>query len=106
MPLESAGANPSYSNYQAAGHVEGKAALEIRQTGSSGGTVYHNNPNGTCGFCNGQIETLLPEGAQLQVVPPANAVANNPWARANPTTYTGNASTPKPKKPRTPKKGS
>jgi hypothetical protein len=52
IPLQSGGRNPAYSNYPAAGHVEGKAAIEIRNSGSSGGTVYHNNPGGTCGYCD------------------------------------------------------
>lgn len=68
----------------------------MRENQSSGGTVYHNNTNGTCGFCNGQVETLLEEGTTMSVVPPENAVANNPWARAETTEYVGNSSTPKP----------
>jgi hypothetical protein len=96
VPLESGNTNPIYGNYASAGHVEGKAAIWIRENGSTGGTVYHNNLNGTCGFCNSQIPTLLPEGSTLQVVPPEGAVANNPWAQAGPTNYVGNSSVPKP----------
>lgn len=96
IPLQSGGGNPAYGNYAASGHVEGKAAILIRESESSGGVVYHNNPNGTCGFCNSQVETLLPEGAKLRVVPPENAIANNPWAQAGPTEYIGNGNPIKP----------
>jgi hypothetical protein len=51
IPLRSGNANPIYANYPAASHVEGKAATWIRENGSTGGIVYQNNPNGTCGFC-------------------------------------------------------
>jgi len=95
VPLQSGGTNPAYRNYAAAGHVEGKAAIWIRENGSTGGVVYHNNTNGTCGFCNLQITTLLSEGAKFRVVPPENAVANNSMAQAGPTEYVGNARTPK-----------
>jgi len=98
--LTSGNADPRYANYPAASHVEGKAAIAIRDSGSSGGTVEHNNTGGTCGFCNAQLPTLLPEGAQLTVVPPANAVPANSRAVAVPTTYVGNANEPKP--PKTP----
>jgi hypothetical protein len=93
VPLSSG--SPLLPNYAASGHVEGQAALYIREAESTGGTVYHNNTNGTCGYCNAQIPTLLPENSQLTVVPPANAVANNSRAVATPTTYTGNANAPK-----------
>jgi len=94
VPLKSGGK----SNYVAATHVEGKAAQFIRDFKSTGGTVYHNNPGGTCGFCDRQLSTLLPEGAELEVVPPADAVPKNPQAVAQPKTYTGNATEPKPQK--------
>ena len=41
------------------------------------GTVFHNNTNGTCGFCDKMLSTLLSEGSVLKVVPPVDAVANN-----------------------------
>ena len=59
-----------YRHYVAAGHVEGKAAIQIRLAGSTGGTMHHNNPNGTCPYCLHQVPTLLPEGATLTVIPP------------------------------------
>ena len=93
IPLESG--NPSLSNYPAASHVEGKAAIELRASGSSGGTVYHNNPGGTCPFCNSLLSTLLPEGATLRVVPPAGAVARTPrWIDVI-KDFVGNSATPK-----------
>jgi uncharacterized Zn-binding protein involved in type VI secretion len=95
VPLESGNTDPKYANYAAAGHVEGKAAIWMRDNDSEGGTVFHNNTNGTCNYCNTQIPTLLPEGSTLDVVPPDNAVANNQWAHADPTSYTGNANSPK-----------
>jgi hypothetical protein len=94
VPLKSARAE-SFSNYSPSKHVEGKAAIWIREHGSSGGVVYHNNTDGTCGRCNSQIRTLLPEGAKLDVIPPDNAVAKDPWARARPTYYVGNSAVPK-----------
>jgi hypothetical protein len=54
-----------YDNYESAGHVEGQAALWIRQNGSSGGALYHNHPNGTCWTCYSHLETLLPKGSVL-----------------------------------------
>jgi hypothetical protein len=95
IALESGNANQTYANYPAASHVEGKAAIWIRENGSTGGIVYHNNPRGTCGFCNSQIATLLPEGATLQVVPPKGTVPPPGWFN-NPNPYIGNSSTPKP----------
>jgi RHS repeat-associated protein len=93
IPLSSG--NPVLPTYVASGHVEGKAALAIAEEGSTGGTLYHNNTNGTCGYCHAQIETLLPHNTTLNVSPPENAVANNSRAVATPTTYTGNAKLPK-----------
>jgi hypothetical protein len=96
VPLQSGNGNPNYGNYAAASHVEGQAAIWIRENQSTGGTVYHNNINGTCGYCDAQLETLLPENATLEVVPPANAVPNNSRAVATPSIYVGNANNPKP----------
>jgi hypothetical protein len=77
---------PFYDTYGAAGHVEGQAAIIIRETGSSGGIVYHNHPNGTCPTCRSHVATLLQEGTSLLSVPPRNAVAiEKGWtARARP----------------------
>ena len=97
--LRSGGADPMHRNYGSAGHVEGKAALLMRKDDKTSAIVVHNNTNGTCGFCNSQIPTLLPTGAKLTVMPPSNAVANNKWAAASPKTYVGNANSPKPPKP-------
>jgi len=96
VPLQSGQASPLYSNYPPASHVEGKAAIWIRENGSAGGVLYHNNTGGTCGFCNSQIRTLLPEGARLRVVPPGNAAAKNSRANESPTDYTGNGAMPNP----------
>ncbi len=85
---------PSYPQYkaQSASHVEGKAALYMRENGINEATVFHNNPNGTCGFCDRQVPALLPKGAKLTVVPPSNSVANNVRAIPVPKTYIGNKS--------------
>ena len=93
IPLESG--NPSLSNYPAASHVEGKAALELRSSGSSGGTVYHNNPSGTCPYCNSQLPTLLPEGVTLRVAPPDGAIARTRRWIDVVKDYVGNANDPK-----------
>jgi hypothetical protein len=96
IPLQSGNPSPTYANYAAASHVEGKAALAIRESGSSGGVVYHNNPSGTCGFCNSQVPTLLPEGVQLRVVPPAGTVPPGPRWYVPSKPYVGNSAIPKP----------
>ncbi|WP_337812469.1 DddA-like double-stranded DNA deaminase toxin [Ruminococcus bicirculans (ex Wegman et al. 2014)] len=80
---------------QSASHVEGKAALYMRENGINEATVFHNNPNGTCGFCDRQVPALLPKGAKLTVVPPSNSVANNVRAIPVPKTYIGNSTVPK-----------
>jgi hypothetical protein len=82
-------------NYPAARHVEGEAALEIRARGSSGGSVFHNNPYGTCNYCDKQLPTLLPEGSTLRVMPPSGAAAPSKYWIDVPKTYVGNAATPK-----------
>jgi hypothetical protein len=96
VPLQSGDRDPLYSSYVSAGHVEGKAAPWMRDHGSTGGTVYHNNIEGTCGWCNSQLPTLLPEGARQWVIPPADADAKNAWARQNLTDYPGNSAIPSP----------
>jgi hypothetical protein len=95
IPLESGGLHPNYLNYPASGHVEGRAAIAIRESGSTGGTVYHNHPSGTCGFCHAQIPTLLPERVPLRVVPPANAVAPNWTWHIQLEPYLGNSAVPR-----------
>jgi hypothetical protein len=100
IPLVSGNADPNYRNYIAAGHTEGKAAIKIRERESSGGTVFHNNTDGTCNYCNTQVGTLLPEGAALRVEPPPNVAAKGPKWYDKPTEYIGNANEPKPPQPR------
>lgn len=92
--LQSAGPSSLYSNYIPASHVEGKAAIWIREHGSTGGVLYHNNTGGICGFCDSQIETLLPKDAKLPIIPPADAVANKHGAKQDPTSYKGNNEMP------------
>ena len=67
----------------------------MNDNGISKATLYHNNVNGTCGFCNNMTSTFLPEGSTLTVVPPANAVPNNSRAVAITKTYVGNSKEPK-----------
>jgi hypothetical protein len=86
---------PLQYNFPAAKHAEGKAAIWIRENNSSGGVLFHNNPGGTCGFCNRQIETLLPDSATLRVVPPAKAISANTRAQSKITDYIGNTKIPK-----------
>ncbi|MDR0459807.1 MAG: hypothetical protein LBG68_05045 [Coriobacteriales bacterium] len=95
IPFQSGNADPRYSNYVSASHVEGKAALYMGENGITDATLYTNNTNGTCGFCDKMLSTLLPEGSQMTVVPPTNAVANNASAVAVPKTYVGNSAIPK-----------
>ena len=92
------GSADAYGNYIAARHAEGKAAIWLRENDSAGGVLYHNNPDGTCGFCDRQLETLLPEGKSLTVVPPSNAIApkNNGMAIPGIKTYIGDDAIPKP----------
>ena len=87
---------PSPPNYIASGHVEGQAAMIMRQQQVQSATVYHDNPNGICGYCYSQLPTLLPEGAALDVVPPAGTVPpSNRWHNGGPS-FIGNSSEPKP----------
>jgi len=93
--IEFKSANPlDYGNYIGATHAEGKAAVWIRQNNSSGGVLFHNNPGGTCPFCNSHLETLLPEGARLWVLPPAKAVAKTRGWIPYPKPYNGNDAQP------------
>jgi hypothetical protein len=94
IQLRSGNASAAYSNYPSASHVEGKAAVWIRQNGASTGTLYHNNAGGVCGFCNSQISTLLPQGATLEVIPPAGSVPPRGWYVPS-RSYVGNSASPK-----------
>jgi hypothetical protein len=97
--IEFKSANPeAYGNYIAATHAEGKAAVWIRKNNSSGGVLFHNNPGGTCGFCNSHLPTLLPKGVRLWVVPPANAVAEKRGWIDYAKPYDGNSAEPLPPK--------
>jgi hypothetical protein len=93
--LRSGAPNPAYSNYPSAKHVEGKAAIWVRENDSSGGVLFHNHPGGTCGYCDLQARTLLPKNATLRVVPPANATASEEMAKTEITNYIGDAKIPK-----------
>jgi hypothetical protein len=95
VPLQSANADPLFKNYIPAGHVEGKAAIWMRDHGSSGGVLYHNNTDGTCAFCNSQLETLLQNKSNLLVIPPADAVLKKRGAVEDASYYEGNAALPK-----------
>lgn len=87
------GGSPAYKNASAS-HAEGKAAIYMRENGIDEGTIFHNNPNGTCNYCDKGLSTLLPEGATLTVVPPENAVAPNKYWIDVPKTYIGNGNAP------------
>jgi hypothetical protein len=96
VPLQSGNPSSFYENYTSAGHVEGKGAIWIREHGSTGGVLYHNNTGGICGYCDDHLETLLPKNAELLVIPPADAVAKKQGAIVDPTLYEGNSEMPKP----------
>ena len=81
-------------NYAASGHVEGQAALIMREQGVSSAELLMDNPNGICGYCTSQLPTLLPEGAQLTVRTPLGTVPlSSRWF--NGRTFLGNAADPK-----------
>jgi SCP1.201-like deaminase len=94
VPLRS-GQPDRFWNYPSGKHVEGKAAVWLRDNSSLGGVVYHNNTTGTCGFCNTQIPKLLPKDARLDVVSPGGAIAKNPQAKTGITEYLGDKTLPK-----------
>jgi hypothetical protein len=96
VELGSGSPDPQFRNYPAASHVEGKAAVHLRRQESTGGTVYHNNTDGTCPYCHSMLRTLLPEGAILAVVPPPDAKPKTSRWKATPTSYVGNEKDPKP----------
>ncbi|QIK72284.1 hypothetical protein G7070_08395 [Propioniciclava coleopterorum] len=86
---------PPEARYVAAGHIEGKAALQVRAAASSGGTIHHNNPFGTCIYCQQQVPTLLPDGARLTAEPPAQARPRSAWwSPPGPVTMVGNVADP------------
>ncbi|MCM2494318.1 DddA-like double-stranded DNA deaminase toxin [Burkholderia glumae] len=91
----SSGGPTPYPNYANAGHVEGQSALFMRDNGISDGLVFHNNPEGTCGFCVNMTETLLPENSKLTVVPPEGAIPVKRGATGETRTFTGNSKSPK-----------
>ena len=81
-------------NYAASGHVEGQAALIMRERGVSTAELLIDNANGICGYCTSQVPTLLPEGAQLSVRTPLGTVPpSSRWF--NGRTFSGNAADPK-----------
>jgi hypothetical protein len=86
----------SNAHYPSAWHAEGDAAIVLRRLGSSGGILYHNNPEGTCGLCRTNVKRLLPEGATLLIVPPKHAFARNSQAMARPEFHRGNSEQPIP----------
>lgn len=55
-------------NYAATGHVEGQAALIMRERGDTSGRLLFDNPNSICGYCTSQVPTLLPKGAIHQIL--------------------------------------
>ncbi|WP_274519028.1 DddA-like double-stranded DNA deaminase toxin, partial [Trabulsiella odontotermitis] len=89
------GGTTAYPNYASATHVEGQSALFMGVNGIDEGIVFHNNPDGTCGFCVNMTETLLPENAKLTVVPPKGAVPKKRGAIGTDRTFTGNGKEPK-----------
>ena len=95
VPFSSGNANPNYKNYIPASHVEGKSAIYMRENGINNGTVFHNNTDGTCPYCDKMLPTLLDEGSTLTVVPPTNASAPKPSWVDTVKTYIGNDKIPK-----------
>jgi hypothetical protein len=103
--LRSGVPNPAYRNYPSAKHAEGKAAIWLRENDSSGGVLFHNNPEGTCGFCDLQARTLLPKNTTLRVIPPADAAASDEMAKTAITNYIGDTKIPKLPRSKLPSKG-
>ncbi|WP_406490644.1 hypothetical protein OHB06_01065 [Streptomyces sp. NBC_01604] len=82
------------NNYISSSHVEGQAALLMREMDATSGRLLIDNPNGICNWCKTQVNTLLPENATLQVGTPLGTVPKTAkWH--NSTTFTGNAQDPK-----------
>ncbi|MGW0998323.1 RHS repeat-associated core domain-containing protein [Streptomyces sp. NPDC002523] len=85
----------SLPNYAASGHVEGQAALIMKELDASSGRLLIDNPNGICGYCKSQVATLLPENAVLEVRTPLGTVTpSSRWSASR--TFTGNDRDPKP----------
>ncbi|MGW5134182.1 RHS repeat-associated core domain-containing protein [Streptomyces sp. NPDC004135] len=85
----------SLPNYAASGHVEGQAALIMRDRGASSGRLLIDNPSGICGYCKSQVATLLPEKATLEVGTPLGTVTpSSRWSASR--TFVGNDRDPKP----------
>lgn len=81
-------------NYAASGHVEGQAALIMRERGATIGRLLIDNPNGICGYCTSQVATLLPKDAVLEVATPLGTVPPSArWTTSK--TFIGNAADPK-----------
>ena len=95
VPFSSGNANPNYKNYIPASHVEGKSAIYMRENGINNGTVFHNNTDRTCPYCDKMLPTLLEEGSTLTVVPLANARAPKLSWVDTVKTYIGNDKIPK-----------
>ncbi len=91
IPLTSHGPDPE--NYIASGHVEGQAALIMREREAASATLWIDNPNGICSYCTAQVPTLLPEGASLDVQAPLGTVPRDPtWS--NSRIFIGNTRDP------------
>ncbi|MEH0423309.1 RHS repeat-associated core domain-containing protein [Streptomyces sp. B21-083] len=85
----------SLPNYAASGHVEGQAALIMREMGATNGRLLIDNPGGICGYCTSQVPTLLPDGAVLEVGTPLGTVTPSArWSASK--TIVGNDRNPKP----------
>ena len=95
VKFTSGGFSQGYRNYIAASHTEGKGALYMRANNISFAKLYHNNPKGTCNYCNNQLPSLLAPKSTLTVIPPENAKAPNRYWFDYPKTYVGNDRTPK-----------
>ncbi len=89
--LTSGGADPKYS-WPAAGHVEGKAAIYMRENAIKYGAIFHNHPKGTCNICRTNIPNMLLSGSRLRVIPMAwDGTSRKHWYH-KPFTYRGKGS--------------
>ena len=93
IPLVSG--SPRLPNYQASGHVEGQAALIMRERGITNAVLHIDNPNGICLYCTRQVRTLLPERSALDVGAPLGTVIPNKWWGPS-RIFTGNSRNPSP----------
>lgn len=92
IPLTSGTGRKEFSHYPAYNHVEGQAAILMRQRGARHADLIMDNPNGICPLCNSNVPSLLPEGATLSVRTPAGTVPKRGWQ--NSRTFTGNTTDP------------